>query len=130
MKAYQNENFHFSLFYADDLAVSEVPVAAGALVVLFKDMATRRGFEIFVTPYAEPKITQERFNMDEPSGVMDDPVNILIDGAPATEFLSTNPAMGTSREIWFLHGGFLYEVTTPEPLDSWLLQFMQTWQFI
>ena len=68
--------------------------------------------------------------MDEPSGVMNDPQNITIDGAPATEFFSTNPAMGASREIWFLHGGFLYEITTPQPLDSWLLQIMETWQFI
>jgi hypothetical protein len=79
--------------------------------------------------YNQPQITQQRFLMDEPSGVMNAPANITIDGASATEFLSTNPAMGSSREIWFLHGGYLYEVTTSQPLDSWLLQIMQTWQF-
>jgi hypothetical protein len=33
------------------------------------------------------------------------------------------------REIWFIHGGFLYEVTTYKQLDSWLTPIMQTWQF-
>jgi len=130
MKEYRNTNFHFSLFYADDLTVSGHPVAGGALVVLFQDQAAGRGFQIFVTPYAQPKITPERFAMDEPSGVLNDPVNIVIDGAPATEFFSTNEAMGASREIWFVYGGFLYEVTTPQQLDSWLSQFTGTWRFI
>lgn len=43
--------------------------------------------------------------------------------------MSTNPAMGTAREIWFLHGGLLYEVTAPLSLDGWLVQIMETWQF-
>jgi len=96
------------------------------MVLLFQDQTNGQGFDIFIVPYDEPKITQATFLMDEPSGVMNDPQNITIDGAPATEFFSTNAAMGASAEIWFLHGGFLYEVTAPQPLDSWLLQIMQT----
>ena len=37
--------------------------------------------------------------------------------------------MGDTREVWFIHGGFLYEVTTYKQLDSWLAPIMQTWQF-
>ena len=99
------------------------------MVVLFDDPSSDRGFDIFIAPYDQPKITQATFLMDEPSGVMNDPQDITIDGAPATEFFSTNTAIGASREIWFLHGGFLYEITTPQSLNSWLLQIMQTWQF-
>ena len=128
-KTYRSDAYHFSLYYPDALSVSEQPGAGGSMVLLFQDQANGQGFEIFIVPYTEPKITQARFLMDEPSGVMNDPLNILVDGAAATEFLSTNPAMAASREIWFLHGGFLYEVTAPQPLDSWLLQIMQTWVF-
>jgi len=129
-KDYQNARYHFFLYYPDDLSVSEEPVSANSLVVLFKDAAKQEGFEVFVTAYDQPTITQQRFLIDEPSGVMLDPAYITVDGAPATEFLSTNPAMGASREIWFLRDGILYEVTAPQPLDSWLLQIMETWQFI
>jgi hypothetical protein len=117
------------LYYPDDLTVSEQPGEDGSMVVLFLDQTTAQGFDIFIAPYDQPKITQATFLMDEPSGVMNDPQNITIDGVPATEFFSTNSVMGASREIWFLHGGFLYEVTAPQPLDSWLLQIMETWQF-
>jgi hypothetical protein len=129
-KQYQNAQYHISLYYPDDLTVTEQPVGGTSLVILFKDAATQQGFEIFVTPYDQPKITQQRFLLDEPSGVMNDPQNVTIDGAAATEFFSSNPAMGTSCEIWFLYGGYLYEVTTPQPLQSWLLQIMASWNFI
>jgi hypothetical protein len=128
-KLYQSSDYHFSVYYPDHLSLSQQGVGGGAAVMLFKDKARSEGFQIFVTPYGDQKITQDRFKMDEPSGVMNDPQNITIDGAAATEFLSTNPAMGTSREIWFLHGGYLFEVTAPQPLDAWLLSIMETWKF-
>jgi len=129
-KEFQTNMYHFSLYYPDDLSVTEQPGADGSIVVLFKDPSSGQGFEIFIAPYDQPKITQATFLMDEPSGVMNDPQNTTIDHVPATEFFSANSAMGASREIWFLHGGFLYEVTAPQSLDSWLIQIMETWQFI
>lgn len=128
-KEYTNAAYRFSLYYPDDLAVAEHSISGNSMVITFQDAANQQGFEIFVTPYDQPKITQQRFTMDEPSGVMNDPQNITVDGAPATEFLSTNDAMGASREIWFLHSGYLYEVTAPQALDSWLLQIMGTFTF-
>jgi hypothetical protein len=44
-------------------------------------------------------------------------------------FFGSNSVMGDTREIWFIHGSFLYEVTTYKELDSWLAPIMQTWQF-
>jgi hypothetical protein len=37
--------------------------------------------------------------------------------------------MGASFDIWLLRGGFLYEVTASQPLDTWLLEIMEIWQF-
>ena len=128
-KLYQSSAYHFSVYYPDHLSMDQQNISGNSSVILFKDKARSEGFQIFVTPYGDSKITEARFKMDEPSGVMNSPQNITIDGTPATEFLSTNPAMGASREIWFLHGGFLYEVTTPQPLDPWLLSILQTWKF-
>lgn len=129
-KQYQSSTYHLSLYYPDDLTVSENPGAGNTMVVLFKNKAQGVGFEIFIAPYSQPQITQDRFLMDEPSAVMNDPANITIDGAPATKFLSTNAAMGTSREVWFLYGGYLYEITTPQVLDDWLFQILETWHFL
>jgi hypothetical protein len=32
--------------------------------------------------------------------------------------------------VWFIKGGFLYEITTYKEFDAWLAQIMQSWQFI
>jgi hypothetical protein len=40
--------------------------------------------------------------------------------APRNAGPAQNSVMGDTREIWFIHGGFLYEVTTYKQLDSWL----------
>jgi hypothetical protein len=38
--------------------------------------------------------------------------------------------MGDARELWFIRDGYLYEVTTYKPLDTWLADIMKTWQFL
>jgi len=38
--------------------------------------------------------------------------------------------LGDTAEIWFVSGGYLYEVTTLKPLAGWLSQIMGTWQFL
>jgi hypothetical protein len=82
-----------------------------------------------VTPYSGALITEQEFKLDEPSGVDNQPTHVTVDGVPATMFFGNNSVMGDTREIWFIHGGFLYEVTTYKQLDSWLAPIMQTWQF-
>ena len=130
-KQYTNAAFHFSLSYPSDLTVNQYNESGGALTVTFVTRdGTNGGFQIYVTPYSDTTITPVRFKLDEPSGVMQDQTAIVIDGTPATMFYGTNVAMGDSREVWFIHGGFLYEVTTYKQLDSWLAGIMQTWQFI
>ena len=55
---------------------------------------------------------------------------IDIDGVRATAFFGQNPIMGDTREIWFTHGGYLFEVETYWFLDGWLAGIMKTWRFL
>jgi hypothetical protein len=61
---------------------------------------------------------------------MQSPTDILVDDARGTMFFGKNAIMGDTREAWFIHGGFLYEVTTYKELDMWLGGIMRTWKFI
>jgi hypothetical protein len=38
--------------------------------------------------------------------------------------------MNDTREVWFIKGGLLHEVTTYKELDAWLKPIMQFWKFI
>src|SRR3989344_2682000 len=121
--------FCFSLFYPGDLKFREMGVGSDT-TILFENPETGKGFQIFIVPYPESEISQEQFKKDLPAGIMTDLVDILIDDLPAIMFYSRDPAIGDTREVWFVKNGFLYEVTTYRDLDAWLSSIMQTWQFL
>jgi hypothetical protein len=129
-KRYENRAFHFSLIYPNNLVAQESAERGNAITVTFQDPQTGEGFDIFVTPYSGTTITKQRFSSDEPSGVFQEPQDIIIGGTRATMFFGSNPIMGDTREVWFIHGGYLYEVATYKELDSWLGSIMQTWKFL
>ena len=102
----------------------------GSRTITFESPDDEHAYQIFVVPYEESTITPERFSTDAPSGVMIDPKETKIDGAPAKSFFGYNDQMGETWEVWFIHDGFLYEVTTYKPLDGWLNSILQTWRLI
>lgn len=129
-REYQNAAYHFSLLYPQELAVSERAEGDGAVTITFQNIEKGLGFQIFIIPYAEQQVSEERFKKDVPSGVRQGLENIQIAGATAAAFYSTDALLGETREIWFVRDGFLYEVTTLKALDSWLSDIISTWQFL
>jgi hypothetical protein len=129
-KEYRNETYHISLFYPDNLSVKEFDEGKGAATITFQNVATAQGFQMFVVPYTSAQISRARFMQDEPSGVMQSPMNVKIGGVPATSFYGANTFLGETAEIWFLRAGYLYEVTAPKSEAAWFSQIMNTWQFI
>ena len=77
-----------------------------------KVAAGEPGFQISVAPINGTKITPERFNMDEPSGIKLEPHDTVIDGASGIAFFGFDARVGQTREIWFIHNHFLFEVMT------------------
>ena len=110
---YTDDVFNFRVSYPTAYAVREyVEDEEGARTVAFEGPSPGEGFQVFVVPYAGNSITPERFKTDDPSGVMKDATEIMVDGAPANSFFGYNDQMGDTREVWFIHGGYLHEVTT------------------
>lgn len=127
---YQNEKYHFSLFYAEEMVVKEYNEGAGAVTIIFQNPEKGMGFQIFVVPYAEKQISAERFKRDIPTGVRTNLTDVTIDGATGASFYSKDLLLGDTAEVWFVNGGFLYEVTTLRTLDQWLSGIMLTWRFL
>jgi len=128
-RSYENKAYRFALLYPQELSVREYKEADGAMSATFEERAEGRGFQIYVTPYGADVVTQERFRLDLPSGVIGEPQDVIIDGVRGTMFWSENSIMGQTREVWFINGGYLYEVVTYKQLDAWLAEIMQTWKF-
>lgn len=127
---YADPEYHFKLSYPSDLAVQVYPEDDGARTVVFASETPGIGFQVYVTPYDKNHIDDAQFRKDMPSGVMKEPQDIRVDGVAAKLFTGHNDAMGDTREVWFIKGGYLYEVTTYKALDTWLGEIMSTWKFI
>ena len=127
---YRNARYHFVLFYPKDLRVQTYGGTGSDLTVTFQDPSTGEGFQIYAFPYNEPQISGARFRADEPSGVMEQATDIFIGGVQGTMFFGRDATLGDTREVWFIHGGVLYEVATYKALDEWLSNIMRTWRFL
>lgn len=126
---YRSEHYRFSLLYPDFLSVKEYDEGAGARTISFESLEQSRGFQIFVVPYAGNQVSEAQFKKDIPSGVRKDLKDIMVAGATGAAFYSDSSLLGETREVWFIHGGYLYEVTTFKELDTWLDSILQTWMF-
>jgi hypothetical protein len=126
---FRSEFYKFQLFYPDDFEVKEYKGKESTAIYTFK-AADGHSFEIFIVPYGDPQISKERFQMDEPSGILENMSTTTIDGVVAAFFNGRNASMGDTAEVWFIGRGFLYEVTTYKELAPWLSQLLATWQFL
>jgi hypothetical protein len=127
---YRDAQYGFSLFYPQELTVKKYDEGGGASTFVFQSIKPVEGFQMFIVPYSGTQVSAQRFQEDEPSGVREDPTYGLIDGASAASFYSSDATLGDTYEVWFIHNGYLYEVTTLKPLDTWLQGIMQTWEFL
>jgi len=127
--AYRNTHYHFELFYPKGYVPTEYDEGNGGRTIIFeKDYY--HGFQISVIPYGQRQVSNDRFKIDEPSGVMDNTTTTIVDGVQGTMFFGSNDVMGDTREAWFIHNGYLYEVATYKPLDTLLQQIIQSWKFL
>lgn len=127
---YRSTAYRFSLLYPENLEVKEFDEGGGAATVAFQNIETSQGFQIFITPYNELQVTPERFRLDAPSGVMQNPVDTAVGGVPARSFFGRDGFLGDTAELWFIYKGYLYEVTAPKEHTAWLSSIMGTWQFL
>jgi hypothetical protein len=129
-REYRNTHYGFALFYPKDLVMKEYDEGRGVRTITFENPDNGFGFQIFIKPYTDRKVNSEVFKIDESSGVIKDSKPIVVAGVKGTEFYGHNDQMDDTSEIWFIHGGYLFEVYTYKPLDSWLAAIMKTWKFL
>jgi hypothetical protein len=130
VKEYHSSRFGFSILYPENLSINEYNETDGGVTASFQNPETAEGFQIYAVSYNEPKVTPERFKEDEPSGVLQNPTVVTIDGTTGSAFYSKSTALGDIYEVWFIHNGTLFEITTLKPLDTWLQNILQSLIFI
>src|SRR3989344_3604219 len=119
LREYKNTQYKFSFFIPEKFNLEEFNEGKDAQTIVFQDIENVLGFQIFVVPYKNSRVSQERFLKDVPSGVRKNQNEFYIDGVLATAFYSTNSFLGETFEVWFIKDNFLYEITTLREKDAW-----------
>ena len=99
------------------------------MTVIFENVEKGEGFQIFIIPYNESQVSEERFRQDIPSGIRKGLTDVTIDNAVGAAFYSEHEILGETREFWFIKNGWLYEITAPKSLDAWLSKIVATLEF-
>jgi len=121
----------FSFRYPRGFRAHEIPQAEDSTLLLVEDPTReRQGFEVFTQPYDEAgPITVERIRQDLPNKVMEDVHPVQVAGADGLALTSDEAGVGRVAEVWMVHDGVLYEITTYPELAHLLGQVLSTWTF-
>lgn len=131
---YVNEKYGFSLEYPKAYTIEIFPEKDSAETIVFQG-AEQQGFQIFITPFEEAQLTKERILRDIPGAILEGAQEAFIGTAAgqnikALLFWSEDPLIGRTREAWFVHIGYLYEITAYESMDELLAGIMSTWHML
>jgi len=127
---YHSNIFKFSLAYPSNFTEAEYDEGEGSETIVIQNDTKPIGFQMFITPDDEPFISATSLADDFPTLQITHPKNVTVGtGTPALAFASNAPDLGPSRELWFLHNGYLFEVTTYPNQASLLARIFTTLRF-
>lgn len=129
---YENTLYGFSFYHAPEAKIREESEGQGSMTIVLENFDKVRGMQIFIVPYSEPTISPERFHADVPSGIRENEemTTVGVKKIPAVTFTSVDEQLGETRELWFIHNGFLFEVTTFKGVRDWFTPIIQSWRFV
>jgi len=133
VEKYTNGTFHFSFNYPKVFKITEKNDAGGQTIIVTNPSNSSHGFQVAITPFSDPvnTLTKETIETDIPDLFITDVLKISIDSvAKGLMFESDNPDFdSSSREVWFIYKGNLYQMSTYLKNDILVRKVMETWEF-
>ncbi len=131
-KDYSNSNHGFSLKIPADFNVRESTLG-GTDTIVFENEKTE-GIQAVISPYEDKTVkilTSDMIRSDIPDMDIRDVQEVEIGREhKGVAFKSDNEAFsGSSREVWFIFQGELYQISTYERFDGLLQKIFGTWKF-
>ena len=135
---YKNDQYGFSFGQPDGFNISDFEEGGGK-VILVKNVGSsvsnnsnnyENGFQIFIAAFDEPgPITKERILKDIPDMKIVGEQYIDVGGERALNFTSQDDLGGETREIWMVHGGYLYQIKGYKNFEEKMIEVLKTWKF-
>jgi len=129
---YFHQNPNFSFQKPEGFTIGEVDEGGGSKSIIVQNTDTGLGFQIFVSPFDEDinVLTENRIRQDLPSLIIDKPQKIQVNESEGLAFVSQNQSFGKSREVWFVHKSFLYQMSTYIESEALLQKVLETFEIL
>lgn len=135
LNTYFHKKYNFSFDYPSTFKTSNFIEGDGEQIQFQSDNGD--WFQIYVTPWDEGDIiTPERIKKDLPNIVIKEPQQVILGpkqkegiGPRALIFFSKDVSIGDTREIWFVHNGSLYQISTYKSFDIEIGKILSTLVF-
>jgi hypothetical protein len=131
-ETYKNARYRFSFKYPSGYAVTSVPdEATDGDIILIQKRDGKAGVQIAVSPFDELDAILTPNRIENEAGInIESPQDVLIGkSGKGLAFIGTNTSFGRSREVWFVFGTTLYQMSTYIELDELLKNILGTWSF-
>ena len=129
---YTNSTHHFSLSYPNGLGLKPAEFAADqGDYVTIADAKTGTGMQIYITPFNEDLsvLTAARIKQDAPDLQIVSPQDVTVGQSGKGVAFFDGTGDSANRQIWFVVGKELYQITAPKSFDQTLQGIMNTWAF-
>jgi len=127
-KNYAHAGYGFSFDYPADWNADLFKDDVGDVAVI---QNSETGILIYIYPFDEPgPISKERVLKDIPDMKIENGRQIKIaNSIDALSFDSDEREIGATKEIWFVRGKFLYQISAAEGSEETLNKMVETWRF-
>jgi len=121
----------FSFEYPSSFTAAPIEEGSGETILLQAKDNPESSFQIYISPFDENIVLDEaRIKKDLPNLVVENPGEILIsEKTKAVSFTSANNLTISSREVWFVYDGFLYQISAPLESEASLEDILKSWNF-
>jgi len=120
----------FSFGYPDSLKIGSIQDPnSGELTVTAQNAGEHIGFQVYVSPDRGAPVTQAEIVQDLPQINAHSFTPVSLDGAPGIAFAATDANFGDSLQVWLVHGGYLYQISTYGNQGALLSKVLGTWKW-
>lgn len=135
LNIYFHKKYNFTFEYPSTFKTSNFIEGDGEQIQFQSDKGD--WFQIYVTSWDEGNIiTPERIKKDLPNIIIKEPQQVILGpkqkegiGPRALIFFSKDGSIGDTREIWFVHNGSLYQISTHKSFDIEIGKILSTLVF-
>lgn len=129
-RTFSHPLYKFSFNYPAGFTANILPsTEAGGETIVVQNQSKNAGFQIYLEPYdaSDTDITKERLAQDIPEMKIKESQEVII--GSSGRGLAFVAADTNTREVWFIFGGTLYQITAPIENDTLLQRVLNTWKF-